>query len=132
MFLIDERDTMAIELTIPSSRVIQSDDSVVTEKYRLAEFSLDRFVNVTSSANIKEDRVVSAITVSDKLEGGLASLTAEEIETHIIHMLPGAIQTVNTRVFCNYRKWDKTLVGLPYLMDNAFWDLDLLFCKKVT
>ena len=132
MFLMDERVTLAIELTIPSSRVIQSDDSVVTEKYRLAEFALDRFVDVICSVNIVEDQVESSITVSDKLEGGLTSLTDTELETHIIHMLPGAVQTINTRIFCNYRKWDKSLVSLPYLMDNALWDLDLLFCKKVT
>ena len=132
MFVLDERQTLGVELTIPSSRVIQSDDSVVTEKYRLAEFALDRFVDIRSEVAMDDDMVLNTIKVSDSLEGGLLSLTDNSLGTHIIHMLPGAIRTINTRLFCNYRKWDGTRLDAEYLMDNAFWDLELLFCKKVT
>ena len=132
IFLMDERQALVVELTIPSSRVIQSDDSVVTERYRLAEFALDRFVNMRGKIQINNDGVENKLTASDQLEGGLLSLTNNSMSTHIIHMLPGAIRAINTRIFCNYRTWDGTRSDQPYLMDNAFWDIDLLFCKKIT
>ena len=130
VFLADERSSMIVELTLPMSRKIRSDDGGYSERYTLCEFPIDSYVETESSVRSINGVCLDTIRVKDTLQGGLTDFTRGFPESHVVHFLPGQIRAINTRVFCNYRGWDKKHVDKAFLI-TGFWDLTLLFTKKV-
>ena len=131
IYLCDERSALLVEMSLPFSRTVNSVNGKHQEVYRLAEFPIDNYVNVDGTVKSRDGRVETRIRVTDSLQGGLIDFTKGFPETHVVHFLPGDIQAVNTRLSCNYITFDGVLKELPFLV-NGFWDLELLFMKKVT
>lgn len=131
IYLADERNFLLLEMSLPFSRTVSSRDGIHTEKYRLAEFPIDNYVEISGTARNVDGQMQVKVLTTDSLQGGLIDFTRGFPESHVIHFLPGDIQAINTRISCNYKKFDGTTKELPFLVDG-FWDLELLFMKKVS
>lgn len=131
VFLIDERDTLDIELTIPVSRIVEVLDSDYTEKFRLASFPIGSYIDTQTKITTKDGVALPSIRVTDSLQGGIIDLAAGYRESIVKHFMPGSVQAINTRIFCTYKKWDCSRVEKDFELDG-FYDIELLFMKKVT
>ena len=131
IYLADERDFLLLEMSLPFSRTVSSRDGIHTEKYRLAEFPIDNYIQISGTAKNIDGQMQVKVLTTDTLQGGLIDFTRGFPESHVIHFLPGDIQAINTRISCNYKKFNGTEKELPFLVDG-FWDLELLFMKKVS
>ena len=129
--LLDQRQSVDLELTIPTSHVIDADNGEYKEKYRLASFAINTYINTQSKIVTKDGISMPSIKLTDSLQGGLVDLTEGYGESVVKHFLPGAVQAINVRIFCTYRKWTGERAERSWDLDG-FWDLELLFLKKVT
>ena len=131
IYLCDERESLLLEMSLPFSRTVSSKDGVHTEKYRLAEFPIDNYVDISGTAKNVNGQMEVKIHTTDSLQGGLTDFTRGFPESHVIHFLPGDIQSINTRIFCSYCNFDGSREEKAFLVDG-FWDLELLFMKKTS
>jgi len=130
IFLVDRRLSLVVEMSMPFSRTVLSEDGKHVEKYRLAEFPIDGYIESKGSAQSINGQVQSKVKTTDTLQGGLTDFTRGFPETHIIHFLPGDLYTVNTRLYIIYRGFTGGKVEMPFAIGDGFFDLEVLFVKK--
>ena len=131
IFLADRRQTLVVEMSMPFSRTILSEDGTRKEKYRLAEFPIDNYIESKGTAQSTRGQVLAKVKTTDTLQGGLTDFTKGFSESHIIHFLPGDLTTVNTRLYIVYKSLTGEKVELPFELGYGFYDLEILFVKKV-
>ena len=130
IYLLDERESLDIEMTLPLSRTIDVHDEAVKETYRLASYPIQKFIKSTSALRtVRGGSLGNQMHVEDSLQGGVVELSRKG--QTISHLLPGQIRAINVRLFCSYLTWARKRVEQPYTLDG-YWDLELLFLKKVT
>ena len=130
-FLIDQRLTLDVELTIPVSKVVESNNGEYKEKFKLASFPIDSYIQTDAKVSTVDGIARPSIRIRDSLTGGLIDLCGGYAESIVKHFLPGSVQAINTRIFCSYRDWNGSKTELGFELDG-FYDLELLFTKKVT
>jgi len=129
IFLADQRQTLVVEMSLPFSRTIHSENGKHVEKYRLCEFPIDNYIESRGTLESLNGQALAKVTLTDTLQGGLTDLTRGFQETHIIHFLPGDLYTVNTRIYIVYKSFAGGKIETPFDLDG-FYDLELLFTKK--
>ena len=130
-YLLDQRLTLDVELTIPVSRMIESNNGEYKEKFKLASFPIDSYIQTDAKVSTVDGIARPSIRIRDSLTGGLIDLCDGYAESIVKHFLPGSVQAINTRIFCSYRDWNGSKIELGFELDG-FYDLELLFTKKVT
>ena len=68
-FLLDQRLSLDVELTIPVSRIINVVNGEYTEKFRLASFLIDNYINTNSKITTVDGIARPSIRVRDTLQG---------------------------------------------------------------
>ena len=130
IFLADQRQTLVVEMSMPFSRTVLSEDGKHVEKYRLCEFPIDNYIKTRGTARSRNGQVLANVETIDTLQGGLTDFTRGFPETHIVHFLAGDLYTVNTRIYIVYKNFAGVKVEKPFELGDGFYDLEVLFIKK--
>ena len=130
-YLIDQRETLDVELTIPVSRTINSENGQYGEKVRLASFPIDSYIKTFTHISTKNGETMPTIRIKDNFQGGLLDLADGYQESHVKHFMPGTVRAINTRIYCSYRLWSGVRKEMDFVIDG-FYDMQLLFMRKVT
>jgi hypothetical protein len=131
IFLADQRQTLAVEMSMPFSRTILSENGKHVEKYRLCEFPIDNYIETKGTARSRNGQVLANVETTDSLQGGLTDFTRGFPETHIVHFLAGDLYTVNTRIYIVYKNFAGKKVEKDFELGDSFYDLEILFIKKL-
>jgi len=132
LFLADQRQTLVVEMSLPFSRTIHSENGKYLEKYRLCEFPIDNYIDSRGSLECLNGQTLAKVRTTDTLTGGLSDFTKGFQETHIIHFLPGDLYTINTRIYIVYKSFTGVHVEKDYELNGGFYDFEVLFVKKQT
>ena len=130
IFLADQRQTLVVEMSMPFSRTVLSEDGKHVEKYRLCEFPIDNYIKTKGTARSRNGQILANVETTDTLQGGLTDFTRGFPETHIVHFLAGDLYTVNTRIYIVYKNFAGVKVEKPFELGDGFYDLEVLFIKK--
>jgi hypothetical protein len=130
IFLADQRQTLVVEMSMPFSRTVLSEDGKHVEKYRLCEFPIDNYIKTKGTARSRNGQVLANVETTDTLQGGLTDFTRGFPETHIVHFLAGDLYTVNTRIYIVYKNFTGVKVEKAFELGDGFYDLEILFIKK--
>ncbi len=131
IYTLDMRYSIELECSFHFSRTIYATESSYIEKFILAEFPLSDYKDIRTDIDTWDDSIITSSILSDKLEGGLTDLCHKNPESHVVHCLPGSIQSVNTRINVVYRDPSRPNTILPFEFIDGFYDFVITFVKKI-
>ncbi len=130
LYNFDTRQSIELHCSFHFSRTIHASETEYQEKFLLGEFPLSDYKNVRTTMSNVQNTLLSTVTFSDYLEGGLTDLCARNPQSQIVHCLPGNVRTINTQINICYR-WDGGKIYKPFQFDLGSFDFTILFVRKI-
>ena len=126
---LDDRMSLDVISTFPSSRKTSVFDSVQTEEYLLVRFDLSDYKEFQAVVTQDDDRMKTGVTINETYEASLENLTRGNPDYESNHLLSGTLQQVHLMLRTRYRTQGK-IQTVKTDMSDGFWFARLLFSKK--
>ena len=127
---LDERVSLDVVCTFPTSRKISVLDGVEQHEFLLARFDLGNYKQFRSVTSQTSDQMLGTVQIEETFMAGIENLTRGNSNFESNLLLPGSIHQVHLMLYTRFRE-NGIIKRVKTNMDDAFWHIRMLFSKKM-
>jgi hypothetical protein len=139
IFLVDERLSIDIEISLPISQSIDTVNGIERHSFILSRFMVTDYKQLESIVEQKGGVILSKSILSDTISAGVVDLVLGKPAAHTAQLLNGKIQAMDLRLILRYKDYFVENSHLKFkvghktleLDEFGFYDILLQFNKKV-
>ena len=127
---LDERVSLDVVCTFPTSRKISVLDGIEQHEFLLARFDLGNYKQFRSVTSQSSDQMLGTVQIEETFMAGIENLTRGNSNFESNLLLPGSIHQVHLMLYTRFRE-NGIIKRVKTEMEDAFWHIRMLFSKKM-